>query len=258
MARETLQVEQAYDSARGRAVAHLDSAAMDSLGVERGDAITLEGDDQTVVTVERQRADDKAVEAVRIGGFTRQNAGVEPEESVDIEPVATAEADTVTVRPATPQCCPIDTSHAAQVTNKLFDTPMLTGERRWVMVGPQEPFGVVVGSWRPLEVVETDPERAVVITHSTDLTIESAIDDVDEGGTASDVETWERLRETVFERDGRTCRNCGIDLDVGSVTLEAHFVVTPQHGGVVAPDNVVTLCRECHSAAHQHVTTPLV
>jgi 5-methylcytosine-specific restriction endonuclease McrA len=125
------------------------------------------------------------------------------------------------------------------------------------MVGPQQPFGVVVGSWRPLDVIATVPDGPVVVTESTDVTIESAIDDT-ESGTAGDTESWDALREAAFERDGRACRNCGVDFDTGSATLEAHFVVTPHHGGTVGADNVVTLCRTCHAAAHQHVTTPSV
>ena len=61
-----------------------------------------------------------------------------------------------------------------------------------------------------------------------------------------------------FERDGRACRNCGVDFDTGSVSLEAHFVVPPVHGGTVGVDNLVTLCRQCHATAHESVTTPSV
>lgn len=258
MTRVTRQVERAYDSAKGRTVAHLDSAAMDSLGVERGDALAVDGDDRTVVIAEPQRTDDPADEAIRLDGFTRDNAGTAPGTDVDIEAVETTEADAVTVRPASPQCCPITADHAAQVTNELLDTPVLAGERLWVMVGPQQPFGVVVGSWRPLDVIGTTPDGPVVVTRSSALTVESAIDDVEDGGTAGETDTWDALREAVFDRDGRACRNCGVDFDTGSAALQAHFVVTPQHGGVVAAENVVTLCRECHAAAHQHVTTPSV
>jgi hypothetical protein len=257
MTRVTRPVEQAYDAAKGRAVAHLDSEAVADLGIEPGDAIAIEGDERTVVTVARQRDTDPS-DAVRIDGFTRNNAGVQPHESVDIEPVGTEAADSVTVRPPKPLCCPIGSDHAPFVTNELLGTPTMPGERLWVMVGPQQPFGVVVGSWRPLDVIATAPDGPVVVTKSTDITVESAIDDVDTGGAADGTESWDALRESVFERDGRACRNCGVDFDTGSATLEAHFIVTPHHGGTVDADNVVTLCRQCHVTAHQHVTTPSV
>jgi len=249
-------VEQTYDAARGRTVAHLDRDGLDALGVEDGDPIEVVGDDRAVVTASAANADDAATNAVRIDGFTRQNAGVAPGDAVGIEPVSVAEAAAVTLRPVAPQCCPIGADHGPLVHNDLLDTPTRSGSRVWVMVGPQQPFGVVVGSWRPLAVVATEPDGSVVVTTATDLTIESAIDDGSEVSTAADVDSWDDLRETVFERDDRACRNCGVDFDTGSVTLEAHFIVAPVHGGTVAPDNVVTLCRQCHASAHEYVTTP--
>lgn len=253
----TRQVEQAYASAKGRAVAHLDAEAIEELKIERGDALAIEGDERTVVTVMVQKETDVESGVVRIDGFARHNAGVSPGDEVTVEPIETADAESLTLRPAKPQCCPIGNEHAPMVTNELLRTPVLSGERVWVMVGPQQPFGVVVGSWRPLDVVASEPDGPVVATQSTDVTVESAIDDVDDG-TAGEIESWENLREVVFERDGRACRNCGVDFDTGSATLEAHFIVTPHHGGVADADNVVTLCRKCHAAAHNQVTTPSV
>lgn len=40
----TRRVEQAYDSAKGRAVAHLDDAALATLAVDRGDVVAIEGE----------------------------------------------------------------------------------------------------------------------------------------------------------------------------------------------------------------------
>jgi hypothetical protein len=257
MARVTRQVDQTYDAAKGRAVAHLDEATLTELGIEPGDSIAIEGDERTVVAAARQRNTDPS-DTVRIDGFTRNNAGVQPHESVDIEPVETNPAESVTVRPPKPLCCPIGSDHDPFVTNELLGTPTLAGERLWVMVGPQQPFGVVVGSWRPLDVIATDTDGPAVVTESTDISIESAIDDVESGGTAGETESWDALRESVFERDGRACRNCGVDFDTGSATLEAHFIITPHHGGTVDTGNLVTLCRKCHVTAHQHVTTPSV
>ncbi len=249
-------VDQAYTSAKGRAVAHLDSEGMDALGVDPGDTVALVGEDRTVVTVAEHRSGDTS-EAIRIDRFTRRNAGVEPGETVTVESVETSDATALTLRPAAPQCNPITTDHTTVVHNDLLGTPVSAGERVWVMVGPQQPFGVVVGSWRPLAVRETQPEGAVTVARDTAVTVESAIDDA-ETGTGSDVESWDRLRERVFERDGHACRNCGVDFDTGQRTLEAHFVVAPVHCGVVSEDNLVTLCRECHAAAHEGITTPSV
>lgn len=249
-------VDQAYTSAKGRAVAHLDREGMDALGVEQGDALAIRGEERTVVTVAEHQSGDVS-EAIRVDRFTRRNAGVEPGETVSIEPVETTDATALTLRPAAPQCNPITTDEATLVQNDLLGTPVRTDERVWVMVGPHQSFGVVVGSWRPLVVRETEPEGAVTVARGTEVTVESAVDDA-ETGTGSDVDSWARLREAVFERDGRTCRNCGLDFDTGQRSLEVHFVVSPVHGGVVSENNLVTLCRECHTAAHEGITTPSV
>ena len=249
-------VDQAYTSAKGRAVAHLDSEGMDTLGVEQGATVEIIGDERTVVSVAEQQSGDVS-EALRIDRFTRQNAGVEPGETVHVEPVDIEDATALTLRPAAPQCNPITTDDATIVHNDLLGTPVRTGEQVWVMVGPHQPFGVVVGSWRPLVVRETDPDGPVTVTRSTEVTVESAVDDA-ETGTGSDVDSFAGLREQVIERDGHACRNCGVDFDTGQRTLEVHFVVAPVHGGVVSEDNLVTLCRECHAAAHEGITTPSV
>ncbi len=251
-------VEHAYDEAKGRTVAHLDREGLSALGIEAGDTIELAGDDRAVVTAAAATGNDIATDVVRVDGFTRQNADIVPGERVSIEPVTTSEASAVTLRPVAPQCCPIAADHSQRIHNDLLKTPTRSGARVWVMVGPQQPFGVVVGSWRPLAVVDTEPDGPVVVKPSTDLHVESAIDDVDEGSTAADVDSWDGLCEEVFERDDRACRNCGVDFDTGSVRLEAHFVVSPVHGGTVAPANMVTLCRRCHATAHEYVTTPSV
>jgi hypothetical protein len=250
-------VDQAYTSAKGRTVAHLDSEAMEALGVEQGDTVELRGTDRTVVIVAEQKESDATTDAIRIDEFTRRNAGVDPGATVTVESVDPADAESVTLRPAAPQCSPITADHTSMIHNDLLGTPVRAGEQVWVMVGPQQPFGVVVGGWRPLAVRATEPEGAVTVTRGTDVLLESAIDDA-EDGTESEVESWDVLRERVFERDGHACRNCGIDLDTGRSSLEAHFVVAPVHGGVVSADNLVTLCRDCHAAAHEHITTPSV
>lgn len=46
-------------------------------------------------------------------------------------------------------------------------------------------------------------------------------------------------------RDNYTCQNCGTKEDI-----EIHHIVPLANGGRDVPSNVVTLCTECHKAAH--------
>jgi 5-methylcytosine-specific restriction endonuclease McrA len=125
----TRRVEQTYAAAKGQAVAHLDPATLDELALDRGDTVSLEGNNRTAVTVERLRERDWDDGIVRTDEFTRHNSGIRPGQTLSVEPV--------------------------------------------------------------------DP-------------------------------------------------------------VAAHYVVSPAHGGAVDESNLVTLCEDCHAAAHEYVTTPSV
>lgn len=54
-------------------------------------------------------------------------------------------------------------------------------------------------------------------------------------------------REEVLARDGRECLRCGADSD-----LEVHHVEPVSLGGSDDPENIATLCADCHGDAHRH------
>ena len=63
---------------------------------------------------------------------------------------------------------------------------------------------------------------------------------------------WENLKAFAKWRDGNKCRVCGKSLRTdSSVRLEVHHIRRRADGGSNTPDNVVTLCHECHEAHHQ-------
>jgi len=66
---------------------------------------------------------------------------------------------------------------------------------------------------------------------------------------------WENLKAYAKWRDGYKCRVCGKSprRDT-SVRLEVHHVRRRADGGSDTPDNVITLCHECHEAHHQKKT----
>ena len=53
---------------------------------------------------------------------------------------------------------------------------------------------------------------------------------------------WDRLRGEVFTRDGRKCVRCGSAED-----LHCDHILELSDGGTNDPDNLMTLCRSCHS-----------
>jgi hypothetical protein len=62
-------------------------------------------------------------------------------------------------------------------------------------------------------------------------------------------EEWDDIRRAVFARDGYQCRNC----KASGVELHCHHVVPLSRGGETHPDNLVTLCAECHARVHPHL-----
>lgn len=54
---------------------------------------------------------------------------------------------------------------------------------------------------------------------------------------------WRRLRETIFERDGRKCQYCGDTED-----LAIDHIVPLVRGGTNDPANLTPACRPCNSS----------
>ena len=62
---------------------------------------------------------------------------------------------------------------------------------------------------------------------------------------------WENLKAYAKWRDGGKCRVCGKSPRTdANVRLEVHHIIRRADGGTDVPENVVTLCEECHKAHH--------
>ena len=53
------------------------------------------------------------------------------------------------------------------------------------------------------------------------------------------------LRLAILVRDSWRCQNCG-----GMQRLEVHHQLFRSHGGADDPNNLITLCGECHKVVH--------
>jgi hypothetical protein len=63
---------------------------------------------------------------------------------------------------------------------------------------------------------------------------------------------WENLKAYAKYRDGHKCRICGASSRKDpNVRLEVHHIIRRADGGTDVPENVVTLCHDCHEAHHK-------
>jgi len=53
---------------------------------------------------------------------------------------------------------------------------------------------------------------------------------------------WRVIRQSILERDDYSCAICK---RVGG-KLEIHHIVSRKRGGADHPDNLITLCSDCH------------
>ena len=64
-------------------------------------------------------------------------------------------------------------------------------------------------------------------------------------------DNWDALRQQVFQRDGFECQNCGYSPKHDSdPSLHAHHIVPISNGGLDHMSNLISLCSDCHAAAH--------
>lgn len=56
---------------------------------------------------------------------------------------------------------------------------------------------------------------------------------------------WKQTRAEILHRDGR-CMNCGV-----MIGLSPHHIKSRGAGGYDEPDNLISLCIECHQAAQE-------
>lgn len=66
---------------------------------------------------------------------------------------------------------------------------------------------------------------------------------------------WRECCKSVDARDHRICRCCGKRTnpdDIGLIRGHRHHIVYRSAGGPDTPENVVTLCWQCHNAEHKN------
>jgi transitional endoplasmic reticulum ATPase len=139
----------------GRGVARLPEPARQRLNVLSGDAVVIEGANQTVAKVWPMR--DGGDDVIRIDADTRANAGVNVGDTVTVSTTSIRDASVVTVRPTT--TLPDDDDVEELVRGRLLDRPIREGER------------VNVDGMGTFVVSLADPTGPVRITEDTEFSV---------------------------------------------------------------------------------------
>ena len=64
---------------------------------------------------------------------------------------------------------------------------------------------------------------------------------------------WKNLKAYARWRDGEKCRICGKSSFKDKANLDVHHIIRKADGGTDVPENVVTLCEDCHHAHHANL-----
>lgn len=59
-----------------------------------------------------------------------------------------------------------------------------------------------------------------------------------------------KRRYEILDRDGNRCATCGASPEKDQVTLQVHHVVWVSNSGTNDPENLITLCSNCHAGRH--------
>ncbi|MFB6361179.1 MAG: CDC48 family AAA ATPase [Halobacteriales archaeon] len=152
----------------GRGLAALDPRAADSLDVESGDYIVIEGHDagRAVARVWPGYPQDEGRGVIRIDGRLRQEADVGIDDKVEVQPADVKPAEQVTV--ALPQNLRIQGDVRPLVRESLSGRAVTQGQDIRVNVGLIG-FGSQQGL--PLRIAETTPSGTVVVNEGTQINI---------------------------------------------------------------------------------------
>ncbi|AZH26397.1 AAA family ATPase [Haloplanus aerogenes] len=152
-----LTVRSAEKRDAGRGIARLPEAARKRLGVLSGDAVTIEGERETVAKLWPARAGVPG-DAIMIDAGTRADAGVAVGDTVRVRRASVADADSITL--SAPEGIDADRESVRRELRRTIESrPLRDGDRVRVDSLGADPF----------VVVETRPEGAVRTTDGTEV-----------------------------------------------------------------------------------------
>lgn len=66
-------------------------------------------------------------------------------------------------------------------------------------------------------------------------------------------DNWTQVSHQVKKRDNYACQKCGRQFPANSTWLHVHHKIPLSQGGDSSPENLITLCRDCHAEEHPHM-----
>jgi transitional endoplasmic reticulum ATPase len=219
-----LKVVEAVPDDVEKGIVRLDSNFMKEIGIKAGDIVSIEGNRQTVAIADRAYPGDIGLNIIRMDGIIRKNAKTGIGELVSVKKAELKEAKKVIIAPSKKGV--IVKASASTFKRGLLgravvkgDMISLGGTRRRRSATEDNPFfddvfkGLIEESFNmgfgfgdlKFVVVETNPKDAVIITESTEITLnpeaveikEEIISDVnyeDIGGLSEEIK---KIREMV-------------------------------------------------------------
>jgi len=160
----TLKVSEAVTEDVGRGIVRLDPAAMDALGVEAGDVVSILGPATAVAKAMPTRPADRDCGMVQMDGVLRANAKVKLDAQVTLKPTRARPAMQVVLKPLT-----------ISAHNQHHNTSYLKKSLLNLPVQQQDQVRVNLfgAGFENFEVTHTQPQGPVLITAQTALAIET-------------------------------------------------------------------------------------
>ncbi len=166
-----LTVAKAYPNDTGRGIARLDPHTLLKLKLSPGDIIEIEGKKVTAAKVWRADRMDWDQDAIRIDGFTRQNADIGLGERVKVRKATPRGALRLVLAPTEGTSIQFGGEIDDMIRRQILKRPLVQGDVVPVMSTMAHPFlgRMTTGQAIPLVAVETDPRGVVIVTEKTQI-----------------------------------------------------------------------------------------
>ena len=170
-------VEKAYPDDTGHDIARLDVDAIFRLRISPGGCIEIEGNNATIAETWRTDTPGEETGIVRLGEYLRQSADVAIGDTVEIRKAEVTEATSLTLRSPEAFSEELDADARKTIKLQLLQRPVTEDDivPVWATdsLRASEPhLPSSPGQVLPFIVSSTDPQKPVIVTEETTVTIQ--------------------------------------------------------------------------------------
>ncbi len=160
-----LKVKDSLSEDASRAIARIDTEDMESLGMEVGEIIEVEGKRRTVAKVMPCYAEDRGKNIIRLDGISRENSWIGLDEKVKIHKISYKLANKITLSPLTVSSLLKKNKNTKHSGSFIEGLPVIAGDRVRATL-----FGLKSCDFK---VEDTIPDGVVLVGPATLIRIES-------------------------------------------------------------------------------------